>query len=58
MTASMSSQDLGLWLQEQGIPNEFCEKFEGAYLVVLARKETIRASYNKEGCGNTCGYRT
>ena len=45
---SMSSQDLGLWLQEQGIPSEFCEKFEGAYLLVLAHKVTIRASYNKD----------
>ena len=45
---SMSSQDLGLWLQEQGIPSEFCERFEGAYLLVLAHKVTIRASYNKD----------
>ena len=27
--AEMLSQDLGLWLQDQGIPIEFCEKFKG-----------------------------
>ena len=27
--SSMSTIELGLWLEEQGIPKEFCEKFEG-----------------------------
>jgi hypothetical protein len=30
--ASMSSQDLGVWLQDQGIPGEYCEKFEDNFI--------------------------
>ena len=29
---SMSVEDLSMWLQQQGIPSEYCEKFEGNLL--------------------------
>lgn len=32
--SSMSPVELGSWLEEQGIPKEFCEKFEGECSVV------------------------
>lgn len=32
--SSMSTVELGLWLEEQGIPKEFCEKFEGKFSFV------------------------
>ena len=28
--SSMSTTDLVLWLKDQGIPDDFCDKFEGA----------------------------
>ena len=37
----MSVEELGMWLQQQGIPSEFCEKFEGAYLLLPSRRVPV-----------------
>ena len=41
---SMSSEDLSVWLQDQGIPSEYCEKFEGGSLSLLRRGGLITAN--------------
>ena len=47
---NMTIEDLSIWLEQQGIPSEFCEKFAGVFNILFLCVPVFKRAFNFLSC--------